>query len=792
LTGTGPRVVSVVGTRPNFVKMAPVIAELRRRLPSENHVLIHTGQHYDRLLSDIFLEELGVPEPDYLLDVGSASHAVQTARVMERIEPVLTELQPDVVLVPGDVNSTLAAALVTSKLHLPVAHVESGLRSFDRSMPEEVNRVLTDHLAELLFVHCQDAADNLSAEGICAGKIRFVGNTMIDSLVAVEDRFRELHVARGLGLEQGNYVLVTLHRPALVDGPLLREVLRRLEQLAREIPVLLPAHPRTRKMLGGYEPPRGLILTEPVGYLEFLSLQADAAAVLTDSGGVQEETTYLGVRCFTLRSTTERPVTISEGTNTLLGLEPDRIAEIPDLLRGAETVRPSPPALWDGHAATRLVDVLLREPPQTGAAGGGGTADRSTGEIARDSAAESGARSAAKAGSIPLPRVQSHADGAAAGARSAEAFDETHYLLERYTDRQRSAKLRTFYSVKPLIPRRLQIALRRAYAPRQARATFPAWPVEPLLVEHRRAELAARVAASAPAPVALIADWPEARPFAAVLTHDVEGTRGVENIMALIEVEQRHGLVSSWNFVAEDYPIPHDLFDRLRNLGCEVALHGIRHDGRLFSSEAAFEAELPAIHRYLSEWSAVGFRSPATHRNADWMPRLGCLYDSSFPDTDPFEPQPGGCCSVFPFFLKDLVELPITLVQDHTLWEILRNESIDLWRTKSDWIIRHGGLINIIVHPDYALSASRLALYDEFCAYLRAELNERDGWHALPREVAMWWRNRDQLLLRPGENARIDDGGACSLTRRARVMLATAAEDDRIELQPQPSLISAA
>jgi UDP-N-acetylglucosamine 2-epimerase (non-hydrolysing) len=359
LPGDAPRIAYVVGARPNFVKMAPVIAELRRRMLDGRHVLIHTGQHYDRLMSEIFLEELAVPAPDHMLGVGSASHAVQTARVMERIEPVLEHERPDLVIVPGDVNSTLAATLVAIKLGIPVAHLEAGLRSFDRSMPEEINRIVADEFSEHLFVHSEEAIANLRAEGIADERMHFVGNTMIDSLVAVEDRFRSANVAARLGLEPGNYLLVTLHRPALVDGPLLADAIARLGEVSRELPVLFPVHPRTRKMMRelGVVPAVGVRLIEPVSYLEFLSLEADARAVLTDSGGVQEETTYLGVPCFTLRENTERPVTVRAGTNTLLGLEPARIDEIvPALAR--PTAAGEPPDLWDGRAAERVADTL--------------------------------------------------------------------------------------------------------------------------------------------------------------------------------------------------------------------------------------------------------------------------------------------------------------------------------------------------------------------------------------------------------------------------------------------------
>jgi UDP-N-acetylglucosamine 2-epimerase (non-hydrolysing) len=351
------RLLHVVGTRPNLVKMAPVIAAVRERFPDWPSTVVHTGQHYDREMSDVFLEELGIGEPDHALGVGSGTHAEQTARVIKRLEPILVDERPDLVVVPGDVNSTLAAALVAAKLAIPVAHVESGLRSFDRSMPEELNRVVVDHLGELLFLHCEDAIDNLRREGIDPARMKFVGNTMIDTLVALEERFRAREAATRFGVEPGSFLLVTLHRPALVDGPLLGEAMQALSSVAAEMPVVFPAHPRTVKMLGGSRP-EGVFLLDPVGYLDFLSLEAEAAAVLTDSGGIQEETTYLGVPCYTLRDNTERPITISSGTNTLLGLDPKRIAEIPGLVASRTPDRPQPPPKWDGKAAGRIADVL--------------------------------------------------------------------------------------------------------------------------------------------------------------------------------------------------------------------------------------------------------------------------------------------------------------------------------------------------------------------------------------------------------------------------------------------------
>lgn len=357
------RIVYIVGTRPNFVKTAPVIAALRARLPDSLHTIVHTGQHYDRLMSEVFLEELGVPAPDHLLEVGSASHAVQTARTMERLEPVLVEERPDLVIVPGDVNSTLAATLTAVKLGIPVAHVESGLRSFDMTMPEEANRIVADRFSEYLFLHSEEASGNLRDEGIPDERMHFVGNTMIDTLVALEERFRAAGAAAAQGVEPGSYLLVTLHRPALVDGPLLGETVERLGALASEMPVVFPVHPRTRKMMesAGAGSHSGLSLIKPLGYLDFLSLLADAGAVLTDSGGIQEETTYLGIPCFTLRDNTERPITISAGTNTLLGLDPAAIAGIPDALSNRGPVPAKPPPLWDGHAAERIADVIAAD-----------------------------------------------------------------------------------------------------------------------------------------------------------------------------------------------------------------------------------------------------------------------------------------------------------------------------------------------------------------------------------------------------------------------------------------------
>jgi UDP-N-acetylglucosamine 2-epimerase (non-hydrolysing) len=359
--------MSVVGARPNFMKTVPIVAALRQRAPEIRHTLVHTGQHYDAEMSDVFLRQLGVGEPDHMLNVGSGSHAVQTARVMERIESVLNSERPDLLLVPGDVNSTFAAAVVAAKLGIAVGHVEAGLRSYDRTMPEEVNRILTDQLSSLLFIHSPEARDNLLREGCDDARIHAVGNTMIDTLVAMRPRFLALDVPAAHGLERGRYLVVTLHRPALVDTPLLAEALAALETVAAELPVVFPMHPRT----AGEMARRGLALShpavrviEPMGYLEFLGLLEGAAAALTDSGGIQEETTYLGIPCFTLRDNTERPITCELGTNVLLGLAPERIAEVPALLAASRGRRATVPPGWDGSASDRVVDVIAAGVPE--------------------------------------------------------------------------------------------------------------------------------------------------------------------------------------------------------------------------------------------------------------------------------------------------------------------------------------------------------------------------------------------------------------------------------------------
>jgi hypothetical protein len=363
-------------------------------------------------------------------------------------------------------------------------------------------------------------------------------------------------------------------------------------------------------------------------------------------------------------------------------------------------------------------------------------------------------------------------------------FDPNDFLLERYAQHGegQSALMRTYYAVKPLLPRRLQLAMRRRHAARRAYREFPAWPIEPLLVDHQREVFRRKLGESGAARVPFVDYWPDGHRFASIVSHDVEGPEGIANIPRVLEVERKHGIVSCWNFCAEWYEIPDGTFETVRAAGCEVGLHGILHDGKLFRDRASFEANLPKIHHYLELWGVAGFRSTATHRNPDWMPELGCLYDGSFPDTDPFEPQAGGCCSILPFFIGDLVELPITLVQDHTLWEILDDESIDRWTEKGEWIAANHGLVQPLVHPDYLLSDERLALYDSFLEWLSALNRRAGGWHALPREVAEWWRQRAALTCSTGEGGEVRIAGGPS-AERATVGWAAEDEDGDVVLR---------
>ena len=355
------RICAVVGARPNFMKVAPLawVAEKRDDLELK---IVHTGQHYDRNMSDLFFKELGIPEPDLNLGVGSGSHAVQTAEVMKRFETCIEEDRPDCVLVVGDVNSTIACALVASKLHIPVVHVEAGLRSHDRRMPEEINRVLTDAISDELFVTEKSGVDNLMKEGVDPARVHLVGNVMIDTLLACRDLADRSDILERLGLEGSFYGVVTLHRPSNVDDEeTLRAIWGALRRISEEGRLVFPVHPRTRQRLAdlGLEAGDSMILLDPVGYVEFLKLQSCAGMILTDSGGIQEEATILGVPCLTLRENTERPVTIEVGCNRLVGSDPAVIVPAAlEIVRG-EVPRPKVPEYWDGHAAERIVDTLL-------------------------------------------------------------------------------------------------------------------------------------------------------------------------------------------------------------------------------------------------------------------------------------------------------------------------------------------------------------------------------------------------------------------------------------------------
>ncbi len=360
------KVINVVGARPNFMKVAPIVDAMKRREREFTPLVVHTGQHYDAAMSDAFFSDLDLPQPDVYLGVGSASHAAQTAAVMERFEPVVLQEKPDCVLVVGDVNSTLACALVCVKLGVKVAHVEAGLRSRDRTMPEEINRLLTDQIADLLFTPSADAGENLRTEGIPAERIRFVGNIMIDSLLKHLPRAKQSTVVADLGLGERDYAVLTLHRPSNVDDPgTFAGILDALEEISKRLPIIFPVHPRTRKtitQLGFSERVSkidGLRLIEPLGYLDFLRLYSKSRLVLTDSGGIQEETTVLGIPCVTLRETTERPITVEMGTNVVAGTDPQKItgAALAALDR-SKPVNYQVPPLWDGHTAERILSAL--------------------------------------------------------------------------------------------------------------------------------------------------------------------------------------------------------------------------------------------------------------------------------------------------------------------------------------------------------------------------------------------------------------------------------------------------
>ena len=346
----------VVGARPNFMKVAPVMRALGAR-QGVRQTLVHTGQHYDQNMSDVFFRELEIPEPDFNLAVGSGSHAEQTSQIMLRFEPVVVEEKPDWVVVYGDVNSTIAAALVCAKLQIPVAHVEAGLRSFDRTMPEEINRLLTDQIADLLFTPSEDGGRNLLREGVPRERIHFVGNVMIDTLVRL---LPKAAAALPSGLPK-HYALVTLHRPSNVDDlPGLKKLLDALTSISATLPIIFPVHPRTRQKIGalGFCHSDNLELWEPQSYLHFLALQKKATVVITDSGGIQEETTFLGVPCLTLRGTTERPITVTVGTNVIIGRDLNLLCRTVKAVLSGEGKNGGIPPLWDGRAAERIAQIL--------------------------------------------------------------------------------------------------------------------------------------------------------------------------------------------------------------------------------------------------------------------------------------------------------------------------------------------------------------------------------------------------------------------------------------------------
>ncbi len=362
------RILSIVGARPNFIKIAPVDKAFRKYGKAISHKICHTGQHFDESMSKIFFDELKMPRPDFYLGVGGGSHASLTARIMLELEKVFDTEQPDLVIVPGDVNSTLAASLVASKMGIPLAHVEAGLRSFDKSMPEEINRIITDVVSDYLFVTEHSGIRNLRDEGVDNDKIFFVGNTMIDTLEAHYDLIESSGIVGEMGLTAGNYILATFHRPTNVDDKAgLQALIDTLGRLANERRLVFPVHPRTSKNIREFglqnDIPKNLILTPPKGYIEFLSLMRYAELVITDSGGIQEETTYMGVQCITVRKNTERPVTIDVGTNHLVGTDLDKVEKTALDILGGTTKPGRIPEMWDGKAAKRIAEIIMENDP---------------------------------------------------------------------------------------------------------------------------------------------------------------------------------------------------------------------------------------------------------------------------------------------------------------------------------------------------------------------------------------------------------------------------------------------
>ena len=361
------KVICVCGARPNFMKIAPLMRAFEKNGGFDT-LLVHTGQHYDENMSQLFFDELGIPKPDINLEVGSGSHAHQTAEIMKRFEPVVLEHKPDYVLVVGDVNSTIACGLVAVKLGVKLIHVEAGLRSFDRDMPEEINRILTDRISDLLFVTEQSGVDNLRNEGVDSNKVHLVGNVMIDTLLANKGKAEKSDVLKRLGLSKGKYAVITLHRPSNVDDMTrFEEIITAFETIEKEIKLVFPIHPRTRNNIKGTNLEKrvgamsNLLLLEPVGYLDFLCLMSNAALVMTDSGGIQEETTILGVPCMTLRENTERPVTITEGTNRLVRItSEDILKNYRQIMAGRDGYKSKVPKFWEGKAAERIAKIIAQ------------------------------------------------------------------------------------------------------------------------------------------------------------------------------------------------------------------------------------------------------------------------------------------------------------------------------------------------------------------------------------------------------------------------------------------------
>ncbi len=360
------KIISVVGTRPNFIKIAPIIRALKPYSDQFTHLLCHTGQHFDEKMSTVFFDELEMPKPDFFLGINQGSHAVQTAGIMVEFEKVLLREKPDLVIVPGDVNSTMACSLAAAKLSVKIAHVESGLRSFDRDMPEEVNRIITDVISDYLFVTEESGLKNLKNEGVDPAKIFFTGNTMIDSLVYFREKIKRSSTLETLGLEEGKYIIVTFHRPSNVDNDAgLSEIIAFLNNLAGHHKVVFPIHPRTKSNLqklpsaGALNP--NLLLLNPLGYFDFLKLIGNAEVVITDSGGIQEETTFLGVPCVTVRNNTERPSTVDVGTNILAGTNLANVSMIVQEILKGNKKQGRLSELWDGHAAERVVAILSKQ-----------------------------------------------------------------------------------------------------------------------------------------------------------------------------------------------------------------------------------------------------------------------------------------------------------------------------------------------------------------------------------------------------------------------------------------------